>query len=257
MANTTFSNTIAWLIPSAGNRWAAEAMRMPQNASRRIDVSPCFDSIPEDNEQDDASASERDEDGDRLSFGSPRSALSLSFDHRPRGLRGFVIGTDPKSCDIVLPKVRGVSRRHCHITFDSEKRLVLRDTSKHGTTVWYDGRNNGCRRAYTWLLSSGFSYGFPAAVGRIIIDIQNIRLQIVVNACMTQSDIFQAQVEDFMMAVSPVSLLPRNDPLLPAPLRIQRPVLVKYTVAVEEGSTPETYLWNAARPWEPMVKARD
>lgn len=251
MANT-FSNTIAWLIPSAGNRWAAEAMRMPQNSPRRIDVSPCFDSIPEDDE----SSSEKENDT-VLSVKPPRSALSLSFDRKPRGLRGFVIGTDPKSCDIVLPKVRGVSRRHCHITFDAEKRLVLRDTSKHGTAVWYDGHSNGDRRQYSWLLSSGFSYGFPSSVGRIVIDIQTIRFQIVVNACLPQSDFYQAQVDDFLASVSPVSLLPGRDSLMPAPLQIQRPVFVKYTIAVDEDAAPETYLWNASKPWEPMVKVRD
>lgn len=248
----TFSNSIAWLIPSAGNRWAAEAVRMLQNTPRRIDVSPFFDTVAEGDE----SSSEKENDT-VLSVKTPRSALTLSFDQRPRGLRGFVIGTDPKSCDIVLPKVRGISRRHCHITFDSEKRLVLRDTSKHGTTVWYDGHSNGRRRHETWLLSSGFSYGFPSAVNSIVIDIQMIRFQIVVNSFLPQSDSYQRQVDDFLSCVSPVSLLPGRDSLTPAPLRIQRPILVRYTIALDDEKAPETYLWNASRPWEPMTKARD
>ncbi|KXJ88951.1 hypothetical protein Micbo1qcDRAFT_206543 [Microdochium bolleyi] len=71
--------------------------------------------------------------------------------------------------------------------------------SMHGTTVWYDVYTHGTRRAYTCLLSSGFSYDFPSVGGKIIIDIQGIRLHGAV-----------------------------------ASQRIQLPVLVKYAVAVDE-----------------------
>ncbi|KAK1675139.1 hypothetical protein BDP55DRAFT_552776 [Colletotrichum godetiae] len=32
------------------------------------------------------------------------------------------------------------------------------------------------------------------------------------------------------------------------------PAYVKYLLTSDDGAPPETYLWNSARPWEPMVK---
>lgn len=247
------SNTIAWLIPLPGNRWAAEATRMPENARRRISLSPCFDMASNDSveEEDFFSSSDKENDTVISEDKLPRSAISLSFDYQPKSHHGFVIGTDPKTCDVVLPKVLGISRRHCHITFDSEKRLILRDTSKYGSSVRYDGRGNGVRRRGSWVLSSGFSYGFPSMVGKIVVEIRSVRFLIVANTCLAQMDSYQARVDDFLSAMAP----PLRNSLLPAPLCIRRPVLIKLSVPSKDGLPPETYLWNTAKPWEPMTKA--
>ncbi|KAM0326129.1 hypothetical protein ACHAQA_006722 [Verticillium albo-atrum] len=237
---------------------------MVGNSARRIHLDQALDEmilVEEDRdsdmiivEEDEDSSSDKENDT-LLTTKPPNAALALTFDHRPKGLHGFVIGTDPRTCDIVLPKLRGISRRHCYITFDADKRLIVRDTSKHGTAVWYDGHSNGYRRRTSWPLSSGFSYGFPAMVQNIVIDIQTVRFQIVVNECLPRMDSYQDLVGDFLSSVAPSRELPgSDDTLVPAPLRIQRPIFVKYTVSSGDDQQPDTYLWNSARPWEPMVK---
>lgn len=73
-------------------------------------------------------------------------SLHLTFNPGPRGSRGLEFGTDPH-CDIVLPKLRNkkISRVHCALTFDSQRRLILRDFLKHGTVVEYDGKGGESR----------------------------------------------------------------------------------------------------------------
>ncbi|KAG7139982.1 hypothetical protein HYQ45_003065 [Verticillium longisporum] len=269
--DTQMSTPIAWLLPANNNRWAAQATHMVGNSARRIHLDRALDDmvlvsehqdsnmITVEEDDDDNSASDK-ENETVLTFKRPNAALALTFDHRPKGLHGFVIGTDPRTCDIVLPKLRGISRRHCHITFDAEKRLVVRDTSKHGTAVWYDGRSNGYRRRACWPLSSGFSYGFPAMVRTIVLDIQRVRFQVVVNECLPRMDAYEDLVAGFLSSVAVPAAAPAREPLrvenslVPAPLRVQRPVFVKYTVESGDDRQPDTYLWNSARPWEPMVK---
>ena len=80
--------------------------------------------------------------------------LEFSFDSAPNGSRGFEIGTD-KDCDVVLPKLHRISRVHCAITFDEKRLLILRDFSKNGTVVEYDGQGAESRRAgdhFSWIL---------------------------------------------------------------------------------------------------------
>ncbi|KAL2758390.1 hypothetical protein ACRALDRAFT_1080243 [Sodiomyces alcalophilus JCM 7366] len=260
--DTASMRTITWLIPSAGNRWAFQATRMLANSARLVNLAPLvtgssLDCIPEEEAGEDFLSEENNENETCISPMFPRTGLGLSFDNKPKGSRGFVIGTDPRTCDIVLPRVRGISRRHCYLTFDADKRLVLRDTSKHGTSVWYDGHSDGDRRRTTWVLSSGMSYGFPAMINNIVIDIRGIRFQIIVNECLPQLEEYQDLVDDFLSSVAAASMsasFSQGRPsLVPAPLRIQRPVLIKYTIPSDDGSQSD-YLWNVSKPWEPLVK---
>jgi hypothetical protein len=71
--------------------------------------------------------------------------LELTFNHGPKASKGFVIGTDPNSCDIVLPKLPHISRFHCAVTFDTQRRLILRDLSSNGTIVTYDDKGGESR----------------------------------------------------------------------------------------------------------------
>lgn len=65
-------------------------------------------------------------------------SLQLSFDNIPQAPGGIVLGHDC-TCDIMLPKTKAVSPRHCAITFDDEGRLILRDLgSDFGTGVSYE-----------------------------------------------------------------------------------------------------------------------
>lgn len=63
-----------------------------------------------------------------------------------------MLGTDANSCDIVLPLTKGVSRCHWYLTFDEERRVVVRDCSSNGTTVTFDGKGGEKRRHFTWIL---------------------------------------------------------------------------------------------------------
>ncbi|KAK1633960.1 hypothetical protein BDP81DRAFT_325431 [Colletotrichum phormii] len=42
--------------------------------------------------------------------------------------------------------------------------------------------------------------------------------------------------------------------ILPPIPSVVPPAYVKYLLTSDDGAPPETYLWNTARPWEPMVK---
>ncbi|KAI9789470.1 MAG: hypothetical protein M1816_006012 [Peltula sp. TS41687] len=66
--------------------------------------------------------------------------LRLTFDRGPKDLqRGFVFGTNPQVCDVFLgPSHRTISRRHFCITFDEHRRLIIQESSTHGTAVGYD-----------------------------------------------------------------------------------------------------------------------
>lgn len=68
--------------------------------------------------------------------------LRFTFDRKPRNIeQGFVFGSNPKICDVLIGNPRGgVSGSHLRITFDNEDRLVLIDSSTHGTAVSYNGQ---------------------------------------------------------------------------------------------------------------------
>jgi hypothetical protein len=74
-----------------------------------------------------------DDTHDYTSF--PR--LHLTFNPGPRGSRGLEFGTNP-NCDIVLPRLEHISRVHCALTFDNQRRLILRNLSSNGTIVEYN-----------------------------------------------------------------------------------------------------------------------
>ena len=78
-------------------------------------------------------------DGDGEDF---RQRLCFTFDKKPKNIQdGWVFGSNPNICDVVIGKSRGgTSSSHFRITFDDEGRLVLIDSSTHGTAVSYDGK---------------------------------------------------------------------------------------------------------------------
>ncbi|TQN66711.1 hypothetical protein CSHISOI_08722 [Colletotrichum shisoi] len=210
MENT---NVIAWLLPSTTNQPALEAIRMPQNNTRRVETIPSsYEPVVQTPNPDAAAPSTPTIDPSVLTQTSPsssppqprpRPALELSFTNPPKNHLGFVLGTDPDACDVVLPPLPGISPVHCHITFDAEKRLVLRDTSDAGTAVWYDADSNGDRRRESWLLSSGCTYGFPSMVDRVVIDIQTVRFHVLVNdAHLLWPDVYQQNVDAFMSSLA-------------------------------------------------------
>lgn len=78
-------------------------------------------------------------DGDKEDLGQ---RLRFTFDQKPKNIQdGWVFGSNPKTCDVFMGSSKdGTSGSHFRITFDDQGRLVLIDSSTHGTAVSYDGQ---------------------------------------------------------------------------------------------------------------------
>ncbi|KAF2964036.1 hypothetical protein GQX73_g9537 [Xylaria multiplex] len=88
--------------------------------------------------------------------------IELRFRNGPRASSGFVFGKDPYTCDIVLPDVEYISRRHFAVTYkrfdDGYYRLIVRDLdSTCGTAVAYDRQKTGSRMKFDWIIG-GFKF---------------------------------------------------------------------------------------------------
>ncbi|EEH03776.1 CAMK family protein kinase [Histoplasma capsulatum G186AR] len=84
-----------------------------------------------------------------------QEGLQLTFNNTLAGNKGFCLGTNANKCDIILPdqqRQHPVSGWHCYLTFNNQNHLILRDKSRHGTTVLYDGKGGEKRRNFTWIL---------------------------------------------------------------------------------------------------------
>lgn len=226
-------NAIAYLIPSYGNTHAQQTIKSPQNTNLHTPSLP-------------SSATANTSLNPSTPYTGP--ALRLSFSHTPPSPQGFLLGTDP-ACDVVLPSLPGISRRHCYITFDAGYRLVLRDISKNGTAVWFGHRCEGDRRGAEWVLG-----GEGKEQGRVVIDVQGVRFQVVVNE---RGEGYRQRVDEFL------ARLEERDAVVP-PLfsvvswerRGRERTFVKHTF-LEEGKSPQTFLWNVARPWDPVIPVHD
>ncbi|KAF7553218.1 hypothetical protein G7046_g7167 [Stylonectria norvegica] len=242
---TFASNTIAWLVPTARGSYADKATLIPSNASRTVATTShalLASRLPS------------------LITSKPQKAIQLSFAVPPKQPGSFILGTDAKRCDVVLPPMTGISAVHCSLSFDAEARLVLNDFSDRGTQVWYDWESSGDQTDYSWVLSSGCSHGFPNAVQRITVDIQGVRFQIVVNDHSDDWDMYRSKVDVFLQEPAWMGNLDntwdRFSVLPIAPLFSTVPLLQHIFVkSLGEEPAGEMYLWNLARPWEPMVRA--
>ena len=70
-----------------------------------------------------------------------KSRLILTFRISPKDIeRGFVFSSNLNVCDILLGSKRdGISSRYFSITFDGQRRLIVRDFLRKGTIVSYNG----------------------------------------------------------------------------------------------------------------------
>lgn len=83
----------------------------------------------------------------------PASRIHLTFDRKPKNLEvGFVFGSDPKACDILLGAWGGFSRQHFRITLNARGEVILEDTSRTVTCVSYDGEEPPVRNQFTWII---------------------------------------------------------------------------------------------------------
>ncbi|KAI0469409.1 kinase-like domain-containing protein [Xylaria cf. heliscus] len=111
--------------------------------------------------------------------------LELRFSRAPRTSVGLIFGTDPSICDVVLPPIAGVSRRHFALTYKNDfedrcYRLILRDLgSTYGTTVTYDERGGLRQRRFDWILDG---FDAPNKTKQLIIKLDEaLRFWVIVN----------------------------------------------------------------------------
>ncbi|KUJ14044.1 uncharacterized protein LY89DRAFT_672304 [Mollisia scopiformis] len=173
------TNLIACLYPAEGDRLTWDAIRMRENSGRYIARAPPENTTPDyGSRESTAPLEDDDKNTDHRDLDTP-PGLQLTFNPGPKAGQGFTIGTDKNRCDIVLPKLleNKIGRRHCVLTFDAKRRLILRDLSTHGTTVTYDDKGREKRHHFTWILSGEEE---PEHVEKIVIQIQEIKFQIIV-----------------------------------------------------------------------------
>lgn len=70
----------------------------------------------------------------------------------PRSRHGIVFGSKLDS-DVVLPDLQGISGHHFTVTFDEERRPIVKDWgSLIGTEVTYDDQGHGVRSGFQWIV---------------------------------------------------------------------------------------------------------
>ncbi|KAL8856088.1 MAG: hypothetical protein Q9178_007283 [Gyalolechia marmorata] len=81
------------------------------------------------------------------------SKIHLSMDHGPKNPdKGFVFGSDPVRCDVVIGEWPAFSREHFRITFNARGDVILKDTSRFPTSVNYKHEAPSSRNHFTWVL---------------------------------------------------------------------------------------------------------
>ena len=85
------------------------------------------------------------------------ASIFLEFNRKPKQIgRGYTFGGDSTKCDVYLGR-GSISGVHFSVTFDRQERIILRDSSTHGTAVLYGNeKSQGRRRNFTWILFPEF-----------------------------------------------------------------------------------------------------
>jgi hypothetical protein len=130
--------------------------------------------------------------------------LQLTFNRGPKAGQGLVLGTDP-NCDIVLPQLSKISRFHCALTFDAQRRLILRDFSKYGTIVTYDDKGGESRRHFMWILGG---HRVPRGTQKIVMEIQGVSFRIIVSTHDENPRLYEANVDRFLQEAKANDELP-------------------------------------------------
>ncbi|RDL34580.1 uncharacterized protein BP5553_07708 [Venustampulla echinocandica] len=175
-----------------------------------------------------------DDEEDNPQDGTSSPGLHLTFDSELKGGNGLMFGNDPNSCDIVLPKLKHINDRHCSLTFDNQRRLILRDFSRTGTVVTYDGKGGELRRHFTWILGGA---GAPKGIKDIGIKIQGISFRIKVSRhdespqpCNTNVDRFLQKSDELLLGG--LGIQSPTAPPSQGPIRLKQETLGMGTFAV-------------------------
>lgn len=132
--------------------------------------------------------------------------LELRFSHGSRlgDAGGFVFGTE-KTCDIVLPEIEGISKKHCALTFEKtdprsrEYRLVFRNLSDcEPAYVTYNNLGKITGKGANWTLNS---QGSPNPFVRIeLVILDDLRFVIAAEEREMDSSSYIARIEHFLQA---------------------------------------------------------
>ncbi|KAI9759979.1 MAG: hypothetical protein M1840_002756 [Geoglossum simile] len=157
------------LTLKACTRLTEEAFSLSHNSKRYV---PPSSNAPTDISSRQSTPSV--EDGGIKAADSSYHWLRLAFDPPPKDMTlGFVFGSHQDS-DILLGKREiGISGRHFCIMFDEQRRILLKDLSRCGTRVSYNGQgrnqlrsvgNKHRRDSFTWILFDGFFFNGSHAI---------------------------------------------------------------------------------------------
>ncbi|KAI9777434.1 MAG: hypothetical protein M1816_004724 [Peltula sp. TS41687] len=150
-------NIIATLIPIDSEKRAENAFRLSHNHGHFLPPTGAIAEGPAISSRDPTPAREVPADDGRKYESTNR--IRLTFHEKPKDpSRGYSFGTNPRACDVLLGHrgtegAHGISGLHFCITFNEEQRLVLKDSSTHGTSVSYSGQaKDEVRHHFTWIL---------------------------------------------------------------------------------------------------------
>lgn len=175
-------------------RYALRAVESPENRPRLLVAEEELPELQSRNSRESTAPPDDSEDADTKNDRASKG-LQLTFTYGPKSGPGFVLGADPNGCDIVLPPLKHISRRHCYLTFDAERRLILRDCSTNGTIVEYDGKGGESRRHFTWIIGG---HDVPDDTKNIVIQIDAaLKFRIVVSKP-SFPDIYFENVDEFL-----------------------------------------------------------
>jgi len=123
-------NLIATLIAVNGKKLIKDAFCLPHNKARYLQpVGGIDESITISGREPTPARNSRESNYDVT------HRIQLTFSERPKDIRwGYSFGTDPQVCDVLLGSrgAKGISGRHFCITFDKQRRVILRDSSVCG-----------------------------------------------------------------------------------------------------------------------------
>jgi hypothetical protein len=223
------ADLIACVYPFQDYDGKAEAViEATVNCSRRVRPKPKLGELQgRQSRETTASLDEDDDHQNRYQPGEVYPGLHFTFSQPPKGGRGFVFGTNPSSCDVVLPRLLKdngqplISHEHLYITFNEQRRLMVRDISSRGTIVTYDDKGGGRRRNFKWIIGG---HEVPDDYETIVIEIlPNLKFQIVPTKDHLFPGSFFKNVDHFLNQVAangelPLGALGINSALTTAPM---------------------------------------
>jgi len=171
---------------------AARLLSLSHNRDRYLAASYAVDSATELTSREATPAvAEEEADGQDCS-----SRIRLTFDKPPKNKQEFVFGSDEKFCDVRLGSRRsGISGRHFCITFDDYGRTILKDLSRSGTYVSYDGQGQNERKCkFTWIFFPNFEIKVKLKTNRY----ENLIFEIKLGTHETCKAEYQANVMTFL-----------------------------------------------------------